>query len=81
MDKEDFHNVHIHTCIYNGIVHSHKQKCNNDMCISAWMILEIIILSRSERRRHIPYVTYMWNLKYDTNELINETDSPTQKKD
>ena len=32
MDKEDFHNVHTHTCIYNGVVHGHKQKCNNDMC-------------------------------------------------
>ena len=28
--------------------------------------LEIIILSKSERERQIPYdITYMWNLKYD----------------
>ena len=27
--------------------------------------------SKSERERQIPYdITYMWNLKYDTNELI-----------
>ena len=39
-----------------------------------WMQLEIIILSKSERERQIPYdITYMQNLKYDTNELISET--------
>ena len=41
------------------------------------MHLEIITLSGvSHRERQIPYdITYMWNLKYDTNELICETDS------
>ena len=36
--------------------------------------------SKLERKRQIPYdITYMWNLKYDTNELIynTETDSKT----
>ena len=36
--------------------------------------------SKSERERQRPYdITYMWNLKYDTNELIykTETDSET----
>ena len=29
--------------------------------------------SESEKERQIPYdITYMWNLKYDTNELICE---------
>ena len=40
---------------------------------ATWMDLEIIILreSKSERERQIPCdITYMWNLKYDTNELI-----------
>ena len=46
------------------------------------MQLEILILSevKSERERQIPYdITYMWNLKYGTNESIYkiETDSPT----
>ena len=39
---------------------------------------------RSERERQIPYdVTYMWNLKCDTNELIckTEADSQTQMPD
>ena len=45
--------------------------------------LEIIILSgvKSDRERQIYDITYMWNVKYDTNELIykSETDSQTQK--
>ena len=32
--------------------------------------------SKSERERQIPYdATYMWNLKYDTNEPICETET------
>ena len=34
--------------------------------------------SKSDRERQIPYdMTYMWNLTYDTNELIYKTDSYT----
>ena len=34
---------------------------------------------KSERERQVPYdITYMWNLKYDTNELIYETDTHTE---
>ena len=34
------------------------------------MQLELIILSKSERERQIPYdVTYICNLKYDTSDL------------
>ena len=35
--------------------------------------------SKSDRERQMPYdITYMWDPKYDTNELIykTETDSP-----
>ena len=43
---------------------------------ATWMDLEIIILSEvslKERERQIPYdITYMWNLKYGTNEHICE---------
>ena len=32
--------------------------------------------SKSEEERQIPYdITYMWNLKYDTNEPIYETET------
>ena len=40
--------------------------------------------TKSEKERQIPYdSTYMWNLKYDTNEHIYETerDSPTERTD
>ena len=51
---------------------------------ATWMNLEITTLSevKSERKRQIPYdITYMWNLKYDTNEFTykTETDSQTLK--
>ena len=53
---------------------------------ATWIQLEIIILSKfkSERERQIPYaITYMYNLKYDTNEPTYkvETDSQTQRTD
>ena len=36
-------------------------------------------LVKSERERQIPYgITYMWNLKYDTNELIYKTEADSQ---
>ena len=46
---------------------------------ATWMNLEIILLVKSERERQILYDTpYMWNLKYDTNELIYETETDSQ---
>ena len=31
--------------------------------------------SESDRERQTSYITYMWNLKYDTNELTYETET------
>ena len=81
MDKEDV--VHIRTQC-NEIVLSHEK--NEIMPFAAtWMQLQIIILSEvSQKEKDIPHDnTYMWNLKYDTNELIykTETDSQTQRTD
>ena len=47
-------------------------KMDETMIFTAtWVDLEIIILSQI---RQIAYdITYMWNLKYDTNELTYET--------
>ena len=74
IDKEDM------VCIYNGIQLSHKKEWSNAICSNMdgprdyhtkW--------SKSERERQIPNdVTYMWNLKYDTNVLINETETESQ---
>ena len=69
--------------IYNGILLGHKKNQNNAICSNMdgprdchteW--------SKSDRERQIPYdITYMWNLKYDTNELIYETETDTQRTD
>ena len=69
--------------MYNGILLSYKK--NKIMSFAAtWMQLAILILSEvSQKEKYkIPYYsTYMWNLKYGTNESIcrTETDSQTQK--
>ena len=65
--------------IYNRILLSHKKEWNNAICgnmdgprdyHTKWR--------KSDRERQIPYdITYMWKLKYDTNELIYKTDSQT----
>ena len=44
------------------------------------MNAEAVILSKSESERQILYITYMWNLKYDTDELIYETQTDSQTK-
>ena len=45
---------------------------------ATWMDLETIILSEVSQKE-IPYdITYMWNLKYDINELIYETETDSQ---
>ena len=78
MDKEDV--VHI----YNGILVSHKKEWSHAICSNMvgprdyhtkW--------SKSEGERWISYdITYMWNLKNNTNELIykTETDSDMENK-
>ena len=47
--------------------------------VATWMDLEVSILSKSERERQIPYITtYRWNLKYDAQKLIYETERDSQ---
>ena len=65
LDKEKL--VHI----YNEILFSHK-KGDNNAIFRKWMYLEIVILneiSQTEKKKSYD-IAYMWNLKYDTNELI-----------
>ena len=45
---------------------------------ATWMDLEIIILSEVRRRQISHGITYMWNLKYDTSELIYKTETDSQ---
>ena len=70
MGKEDV--VHI----YNGILLSHKKEWNNAICRNMDATRDYTKWSKSERGKQIPYdITYMWNLKYDTNEPIYETET------
>ena len=44
--------------------------------------LEIIILSEVRQKEKDKYdITYMWNLKYGTNELIYKTETDSQRSD
>ena len=59
MNTEDV--VHV----YSEILLSHK---NNEIMpfAATWMDIEIITLSEVDQtERQTPYITYMWNLKYD----------------
>ena len=56
--------------LYTMEYYSATKKSETMPFAATWMQLEIIILSevKSERERQIPYdITYMWNLKQDTN--------------
>ena len=58
----------------NGIRLSHKNKAIRPF--TPWPDLEVIIVrevSQKEKDKH-HVITYMWNLKYDTNDLIYKTE-------
>ena len=63
--------------IQSEILLSHKKK-NEIMSLAAtWVSLEIITTG-SQKERQICDIIYRWNLKYDTNELISETETGSQ---
>ena len=66
--------------IYNGILLSHKKEQNNAICSNMGGPRDYHTKwSKSDRERQIPYdITYMCNLKYDTNELIYQTETESQ---
>ena len=74
MDKEDV--VHV----LNRILLDHKKEQNNAICSNMDGPRDYHTKrSKSERERQIPYdITYMWNIKYDTNELISETETDSE---
>ena len=63
--------------IYNGILLSHKKEWNDAICSNMDVTRDYHTKwSKSEGERQIPHgITYMWNLKYDTNEPIYETET------
>ena len=66
--------------IYNGILLSCKKEWNNAIFSNMDGLRDYHTKwSKSERERQIPYdITYMWNLKYDTNEPIYKTLTDSQ---
>ena len=74
MDKKEV--VHI----YNGILLRHQKEGNHPNRRNVDATRGYITKgSKSERERQIPYdITNMWNLKYDTNEPIYETEITIQ---
>ena len=61
--------------LYNGMLFSHEKGQSNAICSNMDATRDSHTKwSKSGRERQIPYdITYKWNLKYDTNELIYET--------
>ena len=87
MDEEDtiymyIHtHTHTHTHTHRGVLLSPKKNEINPFT-GTWVGPRDrhTVFSKSDRERQIPCgVTYMWNLKYDANELIYGTDSETQR--
>ena len=66
--------------IHNGILHSHRIEWNNAICSNMDAPRDYHTKwSKSEREKQIPYdITDMWNLKYDTNELVYKTETDSQ---
>ena len=71
MDKDDVVCIYI----YKGTLLSHKREQNNATCSSMDGPRDYHTKqSKSERERQMPYgITYVWNLKYDTNLSMKQT--------
>ena len=71
------------TYIYKEILPSHKKEWNNAIDSNTDGPRDYHMKwSKSQRERQVPYITYLWNLKYNTNEPIykTETDSQTENR-
>ena len=65
MGKEDV------VCIHHGILLSHQREGKNAICSNMDGPKDYRTKqSKVERKRQIPYITFMWNLKYDTSQHI-----------
>ena len=66
--------------IYNGILLSHKKEWNNAICSNMDGPRDYHTKrSKSDRERQISYdITYKWNLKSNTNELLYKTETDSQ---
>ena len=71
----------VHIYQYNGVLLNHKKEWNNAYCSNIDVTRDYHTKwSKAEIERQIPYdVIYMWNLKYDTNEPLYETETDSGK--
>ena len=74
--------THTHTHIHTHMEYESATENEIMPFIATWMDLEVIILSKSDKERWVPYaITYRWNLKKnDTNELIYKIEPDPQRK-
>ena len=73
MDTEDMIDI------WSEILLSYKKEWNNEICNMDATRDYHTKWSKSERERQTPYgITYVWNLKYGTNEPIYKTETDTQ---
>ena len=73
MDKNNL--LHIH----NWILLSHKKERNNVICSNMDGLRDCHTeWSKLDRERQISYITFMWNLKSDTNKLTYKTETDSQ---
>ena len=69
MDKDVVH-------VYSGAFLNHRKEWNNAIC-SNMDVPRVVILSEVNQRQ-ISYITYVWNLKYDTNEPMYKIETHSQ---
>ena len=62
-------------CIYTVEYCSAIKKNEGMLFAEAWIDLEIIILSEINQKEKDKYHIYTWDLKYDTNSLVLETET------
>ena len=64
--------------IYTVEYYSATKRNKTGSFVEMWMNLEIIILSEVRQTYKYHMVSHIWNLKYDTNELIYKTEIDSQ---
>ena len=74
--------THTHTRIYTHTMDYYSAIKKNEIMpfAASWKDLGTIILSEvSQKEGQTPYdITYVWNLRYDTNEPIYKTETDSQ---
>ena len=72
----------VYVCAYTHTMEYYSAMKKNEIMpfAATWMDLEIILLSKLSQKEKDKYhmISLLWNLKYDTNELIYETKTESQ---